>query len=109
VQQLRARTDAVAVGSETLLADDPELVARRGGRIVHLPLRVVVDSRLRTPPIARILDPANPGSALVLTAADAPASRRKRLERAGAKVVPVRKQDAISTSPRPGRPSPTTA
>jgi len=93
VQRLRAHTDAIAVGSETLLADDPELVARRGDRIVHRPLRVVVDSRLRTPPIARILDPANPGSALILTGPDTRASRRTRLECAGAVVLPVRKQE----------------
>jgi diaminohydroxyphosphoribosylaminopyrimidine deaminase/5-amino-6-(5-phosphoribosylamino)uracil reductase len=91
VQRLRAHSDAIAVGSETVLADDPELVARRAGRVVHRPIRVVVDSRLRTPAVARILDPASPGSALVLGASDAPASRRARLERAGARVLPVRR------------------
>jgi len=94
VHRLRAHSDAVVVGSETLLADDPELLARRGARVVHRPLRVVVDSRLRTPPDARILDPAQPGAAWILTARDAPARRRARLERAGARVIPVRKRGA---------------
>ena len=92
VHRLRARTDAIVVGSETLLADDPELAARRAGRVVHRPLRVVVDSRLRTPPRARILDAERPESAWILCARDAPLRRRARLERAGARVVEVRRR-----------------
>jgi len=92
VHRLRARSDAIAIGSETLLADDPELSARQGRRIVARPLRVVVDSKLRTPASARILDPKHPDTAILLCAHDAPASRRTRLERAGARVVPVRRR-----------------
>ncbi len=94
VHRLRARTDAVVVGSETLLADNPELTARRNGRVVHRPLRVVVDSRLRTPPHARILDVSRPETAWILGARDAPDRRAARLERAGARVVRVRKRGA---------------
>jgi len=48
VHKLRAENDALMVGVETVLADDPQLTCRlpRGGRD---PLRVIVDSRLRTP------------------------------------------------------------
>lgn len=94
VQRLRARTDAVAVGSNTVLADDPELRARGENRIVHSPLRVVVDARLRTPASARIFDSTQPGSAIVLCGRDASQRLRARLERAGARVLPVRKRGA---------------
>lgn len=89
VHALRRSVDAIAVGSETVRADDPELTARRGGRVVHRPRRVVVDSALRTPPGARLLEEPGPDGVVLLGGRNAPASRRQRLERAGGRVVSV--------------------
>ena len=57
VHRLRARHDAVMVGSETALADDPDLTVRRGDRIVRRPVRILLDGRLRVPPTARLFTP----------------------------------------------------
>jgi diaminohydroxyphosphoribosylaminopyrimidine deaminase/5-amino-6-(5-phosphoribosylamino)uracil reductase len=93
VHRLRRAADAIVVGSNTVLADDPALDVRRGARVVHRPYRVVVDSRLRTPPRARLLDAADPGRAWILTVPSAPARPRAALERAGARVIAVRARD----------------
>ena len=81
--RLRDRLDAILVGVGTVRADDPRLTVRgiEGGRD---PVRVVLDSRLRTPATAAVL-PAN-----VAPTTRAPAARRRRLEAAGAEVWTVR-------------------
>ena len=90
VQRLRGRVDAIAVGSGTVIADDPSLTQRSGPRVLHRPTRIVVDSRLRTPADARVIDPEHPGSAWILTASGAAPRKRRQLERAGARLVDVR-------------------
>jgi diaminohydroxyphosphoribosylaminopyrimidine deaminase / 5-amino-6-(5-phosphoribosylamino)uracil reductase len=57
---LRARADAVVVGSGTALADDPLLTCRLAGYRGEQPLRVVLDRRGRVPPDRRLFDDAAP-------------------------------------------------
>lgn len=57
VHALRARHDAVLTGIGTVLADDPRLTVRPGGKKASTqPLRAVMDSRLRTPVTAKLLE-----------------------------------------------------
>ena len=93
VQFLRARSSAILTGVGTLLADDPSLNVRldcmdlpglEPGEAVRQPLRVVVDSRLRTPATARTL--SLPGGTLI-ACAGCPPEAVAVLESAGARVV----------------------
>lgn len=69
VQQWRARSCAIVTGIASVLKDDPALTVRDPafGENPRQPLRVVVDSRLRTPPEARLL--RMPGTTAVATCA----------------------------------------
>ena len=69
--RLRAVSDAVMVGIGTVLADDPLLTARDGDDkpLQRQPLRIVVDSRGRTPVTARLLQARGP---VLLVGADTP-------------------------------------
>ena len=86
VQRIRRESDAIMVGINTVLADDPQLTAREpdGSPRARQPLRVVLDSHCRTPPAARLL--REPGNTLIATSAEAPAEQVTLLRRAGAEV-----------------------
>ncbi len=80
---LRAGCDAVLVGIGTVLADDPQLTVRMVPGVS--PIRVVLDSTLRVPPGAKVLDPDTP-TLVLTTERSSPAVRRSLEERH----VPVR-------------------
>lgn len=83
---LRAAVDAIAVGSGTMLADDPLLTVR--GVYRQRPLaRVVFDRRLRTPATARVFGTLDAGPVVIVTGDTAPAGAVRALEAAGARVV----------------------
>jgi diaminohydroxyphosphoribosylaminopyrimidine deaminase / 5-amino-6-(5-phosphoribosylamino)uracil reductase len=90
-QGVRAEVDAIAVGSETVLVDDPLLTAREVYR--ERPLtRVVFDRRARVPSQARLFSTLQAGPVIIVTAADARrvnAAGVSALERAGATVITV--------------------
>jgi diaminohydroxyphosphoribosylaminopyrimidine deaminase/5-amino-6-(5-phosphoribosylamino)uracil reductase len=88
-QYQRACVDAIAVGSGTILTDDPVLTAREVFRERPL-IRVVFDRRLRISPDARLLSTLGTGPVIILTSGQAMVDRRPRvdsLERRGATVV----------------------
>ena len=64
LRALRAGADAILVGVGTVMADDPGLLAPLGSG--KRPLRIVLDSKGRTPPTARVLDGRAP--TLIVTA-----------------------------------------
>ena len=86
VHDWRNEMDAVMVGVGTVLADDPRLTARnRGGRD---PIRIVVDSKLRTPPTAALLQNGT-GQVIFATTRAASVRREKSLVAQGARVMRV--------------------
>lgn len=55
VHRMRDTTDAILVGIDTVIADNPSLTTRIAGRKGHDPIRVVLDSHLRIPDSSRLL------------------------------------------------------
>jgi diaminohydroxyphosphoribosylaminopyrimidine deaminase/5-amino-6-(5-phosphoribosylamino)uracil reductase len=85
VQYWRARSSAVLTGIGTILADDPLLSVRPDGVGVRQPLRVILDSALRTPPGARVFaGAAAQGVWIFTTSTDS--ERRAALEARGARI-----------------------
>lgn len=86
VHELRDVSDAICVGVNTILADDPRLTTRLDRPDVRHPLRVVLDSRGRAPLTAQVFNPALPGNTSVATTHSMPASHRAALESRGVAV-----------------------
>ncbi|MBT9160252.1 MAG: Riboflavin biosynthesis protein RibD [Dehalococcoidia bacterium] len=84
VHRARWITDAIMVGLNTVLRDDPRLTARttEGERY---PLRVIVDSHGQTPPAARVLQ--SPGRALIATTTAIELIRANQYADIGAEVL----------------------
>lgn len=85
VHRLRAEHDAVLIGAETALADDPELTVRLAGYAGPQPARVVLDSRQRLSPDCKLAKSARDiPTFVVATGAPDPA-----LAAAGVRVLTV--------------------
>jgi diaminohydroxyphosphoribosylaminopyrimidine deaminase/5-amino-6-(5-phosphoribosylamino)uracil reductase len=89
VHALRYTTDAVMVGVNTVLADDPLLTSRccsgKGGMARKQPLRIVVDGSGRTPPTARLF--SEPGKTLLVWGRSATPQEVVSFNQAGAELL----------------------
>ena len=89
--QLRAMHDAILVGINTVLVDDPQLTVRYADG--ENPIPVVLDSRLRTPPTAKFLH-QDKRQAIIVTLQDASKERESKLVEAGARVIRMPEAEA---------------
>jgi diaminohydroxyphosphoribosylaminopyrimidine deaminase/5-amino-6-(5-phosphoribosylamino)uracil reductase len=87
VQSLRASHDAVMVGVNTVLADNPRLTVREvPGRS---PVRVVVDSKLRIPTTSQLVQSAAQTPTCVVTTHGAPKPQEEALQALGVRIIRV--------------------
>ncbi len=88
VHTLRREADAVMVGVNTIIADDPQLTARDGrGAVIKSPLRVIVDCHGRTPTSALVF--RQPGLTLMAVGDSLGPEKVRGLVQAGAEVLPL--------------------
>ncbi|WP_321423566.1 2,5-diamino-6-(ribosylamino)-4(3H)-pyrimidinone 5'-phosphate reductase [uncultured Methanobacterium sp.] len=82
VHRLRKEMDAIMVGINTVMEDDPRLTVHKiSANLNDNPIRVVVDSKARTPPEYRILNQEAP--TIIAVSSEAPQDKIKALEEDG--------------------------
>ena len=87
--QQRPKLDAILVGADTIILDNPQLTARPGGSSsgVPPPLRIVLDSRGRIDPAAQVLQEQNMSKTLIATTPLSPQAWRDAVSATGATVA----------------------
>ncbi|MEW5902010.1 MAG: bifunctional diaminohydroxyphosphoribosylaminopyrimidine deaminase/5-amino-6-(5-phosphoribosylamino)uracil reductase RibD [Acidobacteriota bacterium] len=89
VHLLRGEQDAVMVGIQTILQDDPLLTVRHDQWAGKKIARIVLDSSLRFPLRARILSTLAEGKIFVLTSPSAPLRKKEALTKKGVEIVEI--------------------
>jgi diaminohydroxyphosphoribosylaminopyrimidine deaminase/5-amino-6-(5-phosphoribosylamino)uracil reductase len=85
--RLRHWLDGILVGVKTVRADDPSLTARLDGGRGRDPVRLILDTHLRTPPGAKMLRQKSESDTLIFCSPSADHARRRALTAAGARVL----------------------
>lgn len=86
---LRSIHQAVLIGVDTVIQDDPQLTVRlvKGKN----PLRIVVDSKLRSPLKARVFSPKKGTKTILATTSKADPGRIKQFEKKGMEILLLRR------------------
>ena len=100
VHDIRHGVDGIMVGVNTVISDDPSLTTRLDDNQGSDPTRIILDTRLRTPPTAKLLHQPSAAPTWLICGPDAAKARRMALENAGARVITVRTdRDRIDLAP----------
>jgi diaminohydroxyphosphoribosylaminopyrimidine deaminase/5-amino-6-(5-phosphoribosylamino)uracil reductase len=92
VHTLRHQHQAIMIGVDTVVVDNPKLTTRLSVSALN-PIRIIVDSKLRTPPTASVLE--QEGRTIVLTTEHAPAESILKLQEAGAEIIKAGTGDKV--------------
>jgi diaminohydroxyphosphoribosylaminopyrimidine deaminase/5-amino-6-(5-phosphoribosylamino)uracil reductase len=90
--ELREEHDAILVGVDTILADNPRLTRRLGLNPGTTWRRIILDSKLRTPSDSIVVQ-SEPETTLVAHTPQAEEADRRRLESAGVELVEIAPND----------------
>lgn len=87
VHRMRSYSDAILVGVNTVLKDDPTLTCRLDDYAGKHPLRIILDRSARTPVGARMLATKTQGSTLIVVSPEASQDKIEALTKTGAEVL----------------------
>jgi diaminohydroxyphosphoribosylaminopyrimidine deaminase/5-amino-6-(5-phosphoribosylamino)uracil reductase len=97
VHTLRHVVDAIMIGVNTVVVDDPRLTARgcggKGGMRKMQPLRLIIDSKGRVPLNARIFE--QPGEVLLAVVEPLDPKKREQFSQAGIKVLELPSKEGL--------------
>ncbi len=99
VHRLRHAVDAIMVGINTVILDDPSLTTRLKNRQENArgrdPARIILDTHLRIPEDAKLLRLNSDSGTIIVTGPTVPKDKKARIERHGARVLETPLKDGL--------------
>ncbi len=86
---IRGEHDAIMVGINTILKDDPRLTVRHPGWSGKTITRVILDSKLRIPLQSKVITALPKGEVVIFTLNTSPPEKKDALQKKGVKVIPI--------------------
>ncbi len=93
VHSLRKKVDAIMVGVETIIADNPLLSPYLTGNSAPDPVRVIADTNLRVPLESRVFNSGTSALTIIASGSNVSRTKRKRVEGLGARVINCQMRD----------------
>ncbi len=93
VHSLRKKVDAIMVGVETIIADNPLLSPYLTGNSAPDPVRVIADTNLRVPLESRVFNSGTSALTIIASGSNVSRTKRKRVEGLGARVISCQMRD----------------
>jgi diaminohydroxyphosphoribosylaminopyrimidine deaminase/5-amino-6-(5-phosphoribosylamino)uracil reductase len=90
---IRGEHDAIMVGINTILKDDPQLTVRHPGWPGKKITRIILDSKLRIPLKSKIFSTLSKGKILIFTLNKIHSEKKEKIEKKGAKVITAPEKD----------------
>lgn len=91
VHELRNSVDAILVGINTIVKDDPQLTIRYVTPKKPLPLRVILDSTCKISPTSKVLTNLTDYPTLIVTSESSPEEKIHKLKEIGTKILKISK------------------
>lgn len=88
VHRLRDRVDGILVGVGTVVQDDPALTTRLNNTRCRDPVRIIVDTHLRIPHNARVVEHGSESNTIIAVGDRVGAKIRRDIEREGVSTLP---------------------
>jgi diaminohydroxyphosphoribosylaminopyrimidine deaminase/5-amino-6-(5-phosphoribosylamino)uracil reductase len=101
VHRLRSRMDAIMIGSQTALRDNPELTVRLDEVAPRTPIRIVLDSKAALTSEYQLVQTARQTPVLLVVNSNAPEKQIKILQNAGCEILPILSEKTQSENTKP--------
>ncbi len=95
VHQLRQASDAILIGIDTVINDDPSLTTRLESGTGSDPKRIILDTQLKISKTARVLNLDSKAETIIITGPTPPEKKRLSIEKTNVRIIPLKSENSL--------------